>query len=314
MGKTIRDAYGESLIKYGTKNKDVIVLDADVSSSTRTCLFKKVCPDRFFNFGIAEANMAAFSAGLASVGKIPFVNTFATFITSLGLLAAKTYASYAKLPIKLIGSYGGISDSFDGPSHHSIEDISIMRSLPNIKVYTASDVLMVDWLVRNAIEDKSPMYIRLSRAEFPRIYEEGTQFEDGKGYIVRDGSDATVFASGIMVSYAIEAAELLKNEGIYIRVVDMFCIKPIDEDLICRSSKETGAIVTAEEHNIIGGLRSAVAEVLCANDCNVPLGYVGLRDTYAESGPYEKLLFKYGLHTEHILQEVKSVIKRKHNK
>lgn len=311
MAKAIRDIYGEALVKYGKENKNIVVLDADVSSSTKTILFKDAFPDRFFNVGIAEANMTAMAAGFAATGKIPFANTFAVFITSLGLAAARAFGSYSKLPIKLMGAYGGMSDSFDGPSHHSLEDIATMRALPNFKVYVAGDAVETEWLVNHAVKDKSPMYIRLSREALPDIYGQNERFEDGKGKVLRDGKDATVIACGVMLGEALKAAEKLAKENIEIRVVDMFCIKPLDKELVLRCAKETGAIITAEEHNVIGGLGGAVAETLCENNAGVPVGFVGVQDKHGECGPYAKLLDKYGLNAEAIVLKVKETLNHK---
>lgn len=311
MSISIRDAYGEALVKYGTDNKNVVVLDADVSGSSRSCIFGNAFPDRFFNVGIAEANMTAMAAGFAATGKIPFANTFAVFLTSLGLTSARMFGSYSKLPIKLIGAYGGMSDSYDGPSHHSLEDIAVMRALPNFKVYVAGDAAETEWLVKHAIEDSSPMYIRLSRSVFPDVYGSDEKFEDGKGKILRDGKDATVIACGLMLSKTLEAAEMLAKDGIEIRVVDMFCIKPLDKELVLRCAAETGAVITAEEHNVIGGLGGAVSEVLCVNNAKVPVGFVGVQDTHGECGPYGKLQHKYGLDAEAVAAKVKNTIKQK---
>lgn len=311
MAKAIRDVYGEALAKYGKDNKDVVVLDADVSGSTKSATFGKACPDRFFNMGIAEANMVAAAAGMASCGKIPFVNTFAVFLTSIGLCSARALGSYSKLPIKMAGAYAGMSDAFDGPSHHALEDIAIMRSLPNFKVFVASDATLTDWMVKNAIEDPSPMYLRLSRDVFPDLYAEGEVFEEGKGKVVREGTDVTVIACGILVSKAIEAAEELAKEGISVRVVDMFCIKPLDKDLVVKCAKETGAIVSAEEHNIMGGLGSAVAEALCEAGAQVPMGFVGTKDVHGECGPYNNLLAKYGMDANAVAAKIRETIAKK---
>lgn len=311
MTKQIRDAYGDTLVKYGKDNPRVVVLDADVSSSSKSCIFAKACPERFFNCGIAEANMVAMAAGFASSGKIPFVNTFSVFITSIGLVSARSFGSYSNLPIKLMGAYGGLSDAFDGPSHHSVEDLAIMRALPNFEVYIASDEVQTDWLVKNAIETPKPIYVRLSRDAFPILYRPDEKFESGKGKIVRDGTDATVIACGLMVGKALEAADQLYREGINIRVVDMFCIKPLDTELILSCAKETGVIVTAEEHSIIGGLGSAVCEALCLAGENTTVAMLGLQDCHAECGPYQKLLHKYGLDADAITQKVRNVLKQK---
>lgn len=311
MSKAIRDVYGEALLKYGAQNPDLVVLDADVSSSTKTAGFGAAFPERFFNVGIAEANMCAMAAGLARAGKIPFVNTFAVFISSIGLLAARAYGSYSKLPLKLMGAYGGISDAFDGPSHHALEDIAIMRALPNFKVYVAGSAVQTDWLVRHAIEDASPMYIRLSRDAMAEHYAPGTDFADGKGMVLREGCDLSIIACGLMTGNAMEAARLLEKEGISARVVDMFCIKPLDVELLCRCAKETGAIVSAEEHNVIGGLGSAVAEALLERGAAVPFARVGLQDCHTECGPYAALQAKYGLNPEAIVEKAREVLKRK---
>ena len=311
MGKAIRDVYGESLAKYGKDNQNIVVLDADVSGSTKSAVFGKAFPDRFFNMGIAEAGMTATAAGLAAVGKIPFVNTFAVFVTTNGLLPARALGSYSKLPIKLCGAYSGMSDAFDGPSHHALEDIAIMRSLPNFKVFVPCDAAQTDWVVKNAIEDPSPMYLRLSRDAFPDVYAEGESFEEGKGRVVHEGTDATVIACGIMVGHAIQAAEELAKEGISLRVVDMFCIKPLDKELILKCAKETGAIVSAEEHSVMGGLGGAVAEALCEGAAKVPMGFVGTQDLHGECGPYRDLLAKYGLDAAAIANKVRETVAKK---
>lgn len=311
MGKAIRDVYGDALVKFGKDNKNVVVLDADLSGSTKSAVFGKACPERFFNVGIAEANMTAMAGGLASVGKIPFVNTFAAFLATIGLLSARALGSYSKLPIKMVGAYGGMSDAYDGPSHHALEDIAVMRSLPNFKVFVPCDATETEWVVKNAIEDASPMYLRLSRDVFPDIYSENDVFEEGKGKIVREGKDATVIACGLMVGHALKAAEELAKEGIEIRVVDMFCIKPLDKELVVRCAKETGAIISAEEHSIIGGLGGAVAEALCAAGAQVPMGFVGTNDTHGECGPYAKLQEKYGFDPAAVVRKVKETVAAK---
>ena len=308
MPISIRDAYGNALVRHGRNDERVVVLDADVSSSTKSCIFANEFPERFFNVGIAEANMVAMSAGLASVGMVPFANSFAVFISSIGLAAARAFGSYSKLPIRLVGAYGGLSDAFDGPSHHSLEDIAVMRALPNFEVYVPCDAAQVDWLIGHAIRSSSPMYIRLSRDSFPDIYSEGESFAPGKGRIVVDGEDLTVFACGLMVGHALKAAEQLRKSGISTRVVDMFSIKPIDRELILRCARETKAIVCAEEHNIHGGLGSAVAEVLAEMGCGVPLSYVGMKDCHGECGPYDALQKKYGLDPNAIVSSALSLL------
>ncbi|MCL2010820.1 MAG: transketolase family protein [Synergistaceae bacterium] len=311
MAKAIREAYGEALVKYGRDNPDVVVLEADLSGSTRSALFQAACPERFFNVGVAEANMAAMAAGFASVGKIPFINTFATFMITLGLLPARVYGSYSGLNVKYMGAYSGLSDSYDGPSHHTVEDIALMRALPNFRVYVASDELNTDWLVKHAIESKGPMYIRLSRDVFPSVYEPGTKFEDGKGKVIRDGKDVTIAACGIMVGFALEAAKILASEGIDARVLDIFSIKPLDAELLLESARSTGAVVTAEEHSVMGGLGGAVSEVLALGHAGVPVGFVGLADCHAECGAYKELLSKYQLDVPAIAAKVRETVAKK---
>jgi len=308
VSKAIRDAYGEALLKYGKDNPKVVVLDADVSSSTKSKLFGQAVPDRFFNVGIAESNLVAMAAGFSTTGLIPFVNTFAVFISTLGLLASRSLISYTNLNVKLAGGYSGLSDAFDGPSHHSIEDIAIMRTLPNIKVLCASDEIITDWMVKAAIETEGPIYLRLSRDSVPVIYNQDTKFEIGKGKVLKEGNDATIIACGIMVSNALKAADILAEKGISVRVVDMYSIKPIDEELILESAAKTGAIVTAEEHSVIGGLGGAVAEVLVKNNVSVPVKFVGLEDCFAETGPYGQLLQKYKLDAQAISEGVIQVM------
>ncbi|WP_444643089.1 transketolase family protein [Caproiciproducens sp. R1] len=311
MGRAIRDVYGDSLLNYGKENKDVVVLDADVSSSTKSGVFGKAFPNRFFNVGIAESNMVGMAAGLSTIGKIPFVNTFAVFLTSIGLIGARSFGSYSKLNIKFMGAYGGLSDAFDGPSHHSLEDVAIMRSLPNFQVFVATDEYQTDWLVKNAIEVNAPMYIRLSRDATPTVYSADTKFETGKGMVLREGTDATIIACGVMVGQAVAAAEELAKKGVQVGVVDMFSIKPIDKELILESAKKTGAIITAEEHTVIGGLGGAVAEVLTAGGAKVAQEFVGVRDCHAECGPYSGLLKKYGLDVADVVAAVEKAIARK---
>jgi len=304
MSKTMRDAYGEALLEFGKENLRVVVLDADVSESTKSAIFGKSCPDRFFNMGIAEANMVGVAAGMASEGKIPFVNTFAVFLASLGLLGARAFGSYSELNIKFVGAYGGLSDSYDGPSHHSIEDIAVMRALPNFHVYVASDNALIKWLVKNAIDVEKPMYIRLSRNAVPTLYTEDEQFEVGKGKIVQEGTDVSIISCGVLVHEAVKAAKVLAEKGISARVIDMFCIKPIDRTLVLDCAAKTKLIVTAEEHNIHGGLGGAIAEVLAAEGASIKQHFVGIADKHAETGEYGALLHKYQMDADAIVASV----------
>ena len=311
MAKAIREVYGTVLKELGETNKNIVVLDADLSGSTKSAIFGKAFPERFFNMGIAESNMVATAAGLAAVGKIPFVNTFTVFLTTLGLIAARGQVCYGNLNVKFGGAYGGMSDVLDGASHHALEDIAVMRTLPNMRVICPADAAAARWATRWAAENYGPVYLRLSREAFPDLYGADAKFEMGRGAVVRDGSDVTVIACGIMVHKAIEAAEALAAKGVSVRVVDMYSIKPIDAELIARCAFETGAIVTAEEHTIYGGLGGAVSEVLAHGGAAAPTEFVGTRDTFTESGKYADLLHKYGLDAEGVIAAIQRVLARK---
>lgn len=311
MPKQIREVYGSVLAELGETNKDIVVLDADLSGSTKSAMFGKAHPERFFNMGIAEQNMVATAAGMSVCGKIPFVNTFTVFLTTLGLLSARDQICYANLNVKFGGAYCGMSDALDGASHHATEDIAFMRALPNMKVIAPADAAAARWATKYAAETYGPFYLRLSREVYPDLYDENTKFELGKGAVVHEGSDVTVIACGIMVHKAIEAAELLAQRGVSVRVVDMYSIKPIDRELIKRCAEETGAIVCAEEHNIHGGLGSAVSEVLAYFGCGVPTEFVGIQDTFTESAPYRELLAKYGIDANGVAAGIEKVLERK---
>lgn len=311
MAKSIREVYGNALAEIAGENKNIVVLDADLSGSTKSKFFGKAHPERFFNMGIAESNMVATAAGLASVGKIPFVNTFTVFLTTLGLISTRAQVCYGNLNVKFGGAYCGMSDAFDGSSHHATEDIAVMRSLPNMTVVVPSDATSTRWATEFAIKHNGPVYLRLSRDVYPDLYDDDKKFECGKGAIVRDGKDVTVIACGLLVHKAIEAAEIMEQKGISVRVVDMYSIKPIDKELIIKCAQETGAIVTAEEHNIYGGLGGAISEVLAWGGAGVPTEFVGIQDTFTESGPYAKLLAKYGVDANGVVSGIEKVLKRK---
>ena len=309
--RAIRDVYGETLAELGRTNPNIVALDADVGSSSKSIVFGKEFPKRYFNVGVAEANMVAMAAGLATTGKIPFANTFAAFMVLRAADPVRSLIAYTKLNVKLAGTYAGLSDSYDGASHHAIADIAFMRSLPNMTVVSVSDPVEAELATRAAAAFIGPVYLRLSRAEVPVVFDKASyDFKIGAGVTVAPGSDVTIVATGYMLVKALEAAELLAAKGISARVVNIHTIKPIDRELLIRCAQETGAIVTAEEHNVFGGLGSAVAEVL-AQDCPVPIELVGIEDTFAESGDYEKLLAKYGLSAVHIAARVEKVLKRK---
>ena len=312
MPKAIREVYGAALAELGAENKEIVVLDADLSGSTKSAMFGKAFPERFFNMGIAESNMVSTAAGLSTTGKIPFVNTFTVFLTTLGLIATRAQVCYGNLNVKFGGAYCGMSDAFDGASHHATEDIAVMRSLPNMTVIAPADAAATRWATRFAAETWGPMYLRLSRDVYPDLYPEDYPFELGKGAIVREGRDVTVIACGLLVHNAIAAAEALEQEkGVSVRVVDMYSIKPIDKELILRCAAETGAIVTAEEHNIYGGLGGAVSEVLAWGGAGVPTEFVGIQDTFTESGPYKQLLAKYGVDAAGVRAGIEKALARK---
>lgn len=311
MGKAIRDAYGEALVRYGANDPRVVVLDADVSSSTKSALFGKAFPERFFNCGISEYAMTGMAAGLAAAGKIPFVNTFAAFLTTIGFLPAKSLLSYSGLNVKYMGAYGGLSDSYDGPTHHATEDVALMRTLPGMVVMAPCDETQTDWMVRCAIEHEGPMYIRLSRNACPVCYKPGESFALGKGKVLREGADVTILSYGVLLHEALAAAALLANEGVGARVVDLFAIKPLDRALVLACAADTGALVVAEEHNVIGGLGSAVAQELALAGCPAALSLVGLPDTFAETGDYAGLFHRYGLDAPAIAQAAKAALARK---
>lgn len=305
--KAIRDAFGEALLDIGRKNDKVVALDADVASSSKSILFGKEFPERYFNVGIAEANMVSMAAGLATTGFIPFVNTFAAFMILRGGDPAKSLISYTNLNVKLAGTYAGLSDSYDGASHHAIEDIAFMRALPNMTVISVCDAVETKKAVEAITDYSGPVYLRLSRAQVDTIFDDSYDFKIGKGVQLTNGDDVTIVATGYMVQKALEAANELKAQGINARVIDIHTIKPIDKDLLIKCARETKGIVTVEEHNVIGGLGSSVAEVL-AKECLVPIEFVGIEDTFTESGDYEELLIKYGLSTENIISKVKNII------
>jgi transketolase len=309
--KQIRQAYGEALVRIGEKDKRIIVLDSDVSNSTKSCLFGEKFPERFFNVGISEANMAGMAAGFATTGKIPFINTFANFMVLRAGDPIHSLIAYTNLNVKIAGAYSGLSDSYDGASHHSLIDIAFMRALPNMSIISVSDPVETEKSVKACLDIDGPVYLRLSRAEMPYIYDNSYNFEFGKGNILVDGSDLTIIATGYMVHKALEAAKLLKNEGINARVVNIHTIKPIDTELLLKCAKETGTIVTVEEHSIFGGLGAAVAEVIVRN-YPVPMEIVGIEDVFCESGGYEELLNKYGLCAENIVAKSKLVLSRKY--
>lgn len=305
----IRDAYGEALKKLGLVNEKVIALEADVGASTKSAIFGKEFPDRYFNVGISEMNMTAMAAGFALEGFVPFVNTFASFLTTRGADPIQCLIAYDRLNVKLAGTYCGLSDSYDGASHHSITDMAFVRAIPGVAVVSVSDAVETEKAVFALAEYEGPVYLRLSRAPAPVIYDETLKFEIGKGIVLKEGSDVTIIATGTVLHKALEAAKLLSEEGIEAAVIDMHTVKPIDRELINSYAKKTGAIVTVEEHSIHGGLGSAVAEVL-VQECPVPVEIIGAEE-FAESGDYEQLLEKYGYSSRAIGAACRKVMARK---
>lgn len=305
----IRDAYGEALKKLGLVNEKVIALEADVGASTKSAVFGKEFPDRYFNVGISEMNMTAMAAGFALEGFVPFVNTFASFLTTRGADPIQCLIAYDRLNVKLAGTYCGLSDSYDGASHHSITDMAFVRAIPGVAVVSVSDAVETEKAVFALAEYEGPVYLRLSRAPAPVIYDNTLKFVIGKGIVLKEGSDVTIIATGTVLHKALEAAKLLSEEGIEAAVIDMHTVKPIDRQLINFYAKKTGAIVTVEEHSIHGGLGSAVAEAL-VQECPVPVEIVGAEE-FAESGDYEQLLEKYGYSSRAICAACRKVMARK---
>jgi transketolase len=307
---SVRKAYGEALADYGTINPKVVVVVADVSSSVFTSIFADRFPKRFFNVGITEQSMIDVAAGLALGGMIPFANTFATlFLRALEQI--RTCVAYAKTNVKIVGGYSGLSDFKDGPSHHTEADVAIMRSLPNMTVLEAADACEVKKMVPLVAEYDGPVYLRISRAEMPALFDDSHEVEIGKSSIVQDGNDVTFIASGMMVSRCLEASKILAEKAVKARLINMYSIKPLDVSAIEKAAEETGAIVTAEEHSVIGGLGGAVAETL-GNNYIVPIERVGIADVFTETAlSHDELLDCYGMGVGSIVEAALHVIKRK---
>ncbi|MDK2925332.1 MAG: transketolase [Bacillota bacterium] len=305
-----RDAYGEALVELGRERRDVVVLDADLSKSTKTASFAKIFPERFFNMGIAEANLMGTAAGLAAAGKTPFVSTFAVFATGRAFDQVRNSIAYPHLNVKICATHAGITVGEDGASHQSIEDIALMRSLPGMTVIVPADGPETKQAVRAAAEYKGPVYIRLGRSGVPVIFDTDYKFTIGRAVVLRQGEDVALLACGIMVAEALEAARQLAEKGIRAAVLNVSTIKPLDVEAVVKAARATGAVVTCEEHNIIGGLGSAVAEVL-GEECPVPLERIGVRDTFGQSGKPAELLEHYGLTAAHIVRAAERAVARK---
>lgn len=305
-----RDAYGETLVELGGKYHNIVVLDADLSKSTKTILFAKKYPARFFEMGIAEANMISTAAGLASCGKIPFASSFAVFATGRVYDQIRMDLAYSEANVKIFATHAGISVGKDGASHQMIEDLALMRVLPNMTVLAPSDAAQTRQLVELMAAAKGPMYARIGRAKAPILYnkEDLKDIKIGKGLVVKDGSDVTIIACGTMVDQAIEAAEKLSKDSISARVVDMHTIKPLDDKIIKKCVRETKAMITIEEHSVIGGLGGGVSELLAENCSSIPFIRMGVKDIFCESGEPEDLFKKYGLSSSHIVKIAKKLI------
>ncbi len=305
-----RDAYGDALVSLGKKRNDVVVLDADLSGSTKTGKFAKAFPERFFNIGIAEQDMIGTAAGLSIAGKLPFASTFAVFATGRAWEQVRQSVCYPNLNVKIVASHAGITVGEDGGSHQSVEDIALMRVLPNMTVIVPADGPETLQAIEAVAEYKGPCYVRVGRNKVPTLFGEDYKFKIGKAHVFNEGKDAAIIAAGLMVAEAIKARDILKNEGIDAGVINMSTIKPIDADAVIAAAKRCGAIVTAEEHSIIGGLGGAVAEVL-AESSPVPMVRIGVKDAFGTSGDQEGLLKHYGMSAQDIAAAVKEVMRKK---
>jgi transketolase len=309
-GMATREAFGRTLAKLGAENEDIVVCDADLSKSTYTSYFAKDFPDRFFECGIAEANMVSIGAGLASAGKIPFVSSFSVFCVNKGFEQLRVNAAYPYVNLKVVGTHSGISIGEDGPSQMSIEDLSLACSLPGFTVFSPADEVATAALVRASAELHGPVFLRAGRMKAAIIYQQGQTFTVGKAIELTEGSDVTIIATGLLVAEALRAQEALENEGLSVRVIDIHTIKPIDRDAIVRAAAETKAIVVAEEHLKDGGLGVRVAQVVAeTNPC--VMEFVGIDNTYAESGTPEELLDKYGLVARDVIAAARRALSRK---
>ena len=302
--KATRQSYGEELLELGKENKNVVVFDADLSTATKTNLFAKEFPDRFFDMGIAEQNMISTAAGIATCGKIAYASTFAVFAAGRAYDQIRNSVCYPKLNVKICATHAGITVGEDGATHQMLEDISMMRTLPNMTVISTSDDIETKWAVKEISKINGPVYLRLSRLATPVIYNEDQKFEIGKAIQIGDGTDATIFATGVTVNEALKAQEQLKENGIDVRVVDIHTIKPIDRDIIIKCAKETKKLISIEDHNVIGGLGSAISEVL-TDECPTELIRLGINDTFGKSGNAVELMEYFGITAERIIENVK---------
>lgn len=307
---SMRNTYGDTLVKLGAIYKNLVVLDADLAKSTQTIRFGKAYPDRFFDMGISEQDMISTAAGFAASGMSVFASTFAMFGSGRCWEQIRNSVCYPNLPVKIVVTHGGLSVGPDGPTHQACEDIAIMRALPNMKIIVPTDSVETEKIIEFLVNYyASPVYVRLARMNTPVIFDDNYKFNFGKGIKIKEGSDITIISTGTMLFNVLKADEILKNFGIFPEIIHMPCIKPIDAELIIDSVRKTGKILTIEEHNIIGGLGSAVAEVLVEN-YPVKLSRLGVKDLFAESGEPHELFEKYGLSENHIVEEVKKMLKK----
>ena len=304
-----RDSYGNALVELGKEHEEIVVLDADLAGSTKTGVFRKAFPERHFNAGIAEANMVGIAAGMAACGKVPFISSFAMFIAGRAYEQLRNGVGYPQLNVKIGASHAGISVGEDGATHQCLEDMALMRQIPGMIVINPADDVEARAAVKAAYEHVGPVYLRFGRLAVP-VYndEENYKFEIGKGAVIKEGTDVTIFATGLCVKEAIEAEEMLAADGISAEIINIHTIKPIDRELVAKSALKTGKVVTVEEHSIIGGLGSAVAEVL-AEEAPTKMYRIGVRDVFGESGPALELLHKYELDAEGIYKQVKTFLK-----
>ena len=305
-----RDAYGKALVELGEKNEKLVVFDADLAAATKTGMFKKAFPDRFIDCGIAEGNMMGVAAGMATAGYTVFASSFAMFAAGRAFEQIRNTIGYPHINVKIGATHAGISVGEDGASHQCCEDIALMRTIPGMTIINPADDIEARLAVFAAAEHDGPVYMRFGRLAVPRVFDDSYKFEIGKGVYLNKGTDVTIIATGLLVERAIQAAELLKNEGISASLINMATIKPIDRDIILDAAKTTGCIVTAEEHNIIGGLGSAVSEVV-AEEYPVPVLRVGVEDTFGKSGPALELLEIFGLNAQNIVAKAKRAIELK---
>ena len=302
-----RDSYGNALAQLGTEHPEVVVLDADLAAATKTGTFKKAHPERFIDCGIAESNMIGVAAGLAAAGKVPFASSFAMFAAGRAFEQIRNSIAYPNLNVKIGATHAGISVGEDGATHQCLEDIGTMRTIPGMTIINPADAVEARAAVEAAINFNGPVYMRFGRLAVPVIFDDDYKFEVGKGVELREGNDVTIVATGLMVNEALEAHELLKNEGINARVINIHTIKPLDNDIILKAAKETGAVVTAEEHSVIGGLGGAVSELLSEN-YPVPVLKLGVYDVFGHSGPAPKLLDEFGLRAANIAEKAKKAV------